>query len=97
VDIIGVVVEVTEGSKEGKLLGFMLHILERLIVESLLRLVLARFVVVLVLALAGVVLVERVLVLLGAVGDKVVRVSTSKASILWTTTSLVVQAVVVKP
>ena len=53
-------------------------------------------VLMLVLELVGVLLVREVLVLLGAVGDKVVKVSTTKASILLTTT-LAIQAVVVKP
>lgn len=61
----------------------------------------------LVLVLAGVVLVVGVLVrvilagvmlvLLGAVGDVVVGVTTPKASFLWTTTTPVIQAVVVEP
>jgi hypothetical protein len=50
----------------------------------------------LVLALAGVILVEGVLVLLGAVGDEVVGISTAIASFLRTTTTLAIQAVVVK-
>ena len=50
-----------------------------------------------VLALADVVLAREVLVLLGAVGDEVVRVSTVEASILRTTTAPAIQAVVVKP
>jgi hypothetical protein len=56
----------------------------------------------LVLTLAGVVLVggvlvRYVLVLLGIVGDEVVRISTCIASILRTTTTSMIQAVVVKP
>ena len=51
----------------------------------------------LVLALAGVMLTGEVLVLLGAVGDEVVGVSTAIASFLWTTTTSVIQAVVVEP
>ena len=46
----------------------------------------------LILALAG-----EVLVLLGVVGDEVVGVSIAMATILWTTTTSAVQAVVVKP
>jgi hypothetical protein len=46
----------------------------------------------LILALAGV-----VLVLLMAVGDEVVGVSTAVASFLWTSTTPAIQAVVVKP
>jgi hypothetical protein len=38
-----------------------------------------------------------VLVLLGAVGDEVVGVSTAIASFLWTTITLAIQAVVMKP
>ena len=53
-------------------------------------------VLVLLLALVGVVLARKVLVLLGVVGDEVVRVSTAIATILWTTTSPAVHAVVVK-
>ena len=69
--IVGVVVEVTEGGKEGTLLGLVLlevYLLERLHVESSLRLVLAGGVLALVLALAGVILVGGVLVLLGGNG-----------------------------
>ena len=91
--IVGVVVEVTEGGKEGTLLGLVLlevYLLERLLVESSLRLVLAGGVLVLVHALAGVILVEGVLVLLGAVGNEVVGVSTAIAFFLWTTTTLVI-------
>jgi hypothetical protein len=51
----------------------------------------------LVLTLAGVVLVEGVLVLLGAVGDEVVEISTAIASFLQTITTPAIQAVVVKP
>jgi hypothetical protein len=97
--IVGVVVEVTEGGEEGALLGLGLLevlLLERLLVESSLRLVL-RGVLALVLALARVVLVRGVLVLLGAVGDEVVGVSTAIASFLWTTITLAIQAVVMKP
>jgi hypothetical protein len=97
--IVGVVVEVTEGGEEGALLGLGLLevlLLERLLVESSLRLVL-RGVLALVLALARVVLVRGVLVLLGAVGDEVVGVSTAVASFLWTTITLAIQAVVMKP
>ena len=43
---------------------------------------LARGVLMLVLVLTGVILVRGVLVLLGAVGDEVVRVSTAMATIL---------------
>jgi hypothetical protein len=49
--------------------------------------VLARGVLVLVLALVGVVLIRGVLVLLGAVGNEVVRVSTTIATLLRTTTT----------
>jgi len=97
--VVGVVVEVAKGGEEGTLLGLGLLevlLLERLLVESSLRLVLGG-VLALVLALAGVVLVRGVLVLLGAVGDEVVEVSIAEASILWTTTAPAVQAVVVKP
>ena len=45
------------------------YLLECLLVESSLRLVLAGCVLALVLALVGVMLVKKVLVLLGAVGD----------------------------
>ena len=51
----------------------------------------------LVLALAGVMLAEEVLILLGAVGDEVVGVSIAIASFLWTTTVPTIQAIVVKP
>ena len=56
------------------------HLLERLLVETSLRLVLAGGVLTLVLALVGVVLAEKVLVLLGAVGDEVVGISIAIAS-----------------
>jgi drug/metabolite transporter (DMT)-like permease len=59
--------------------------------------VLARGVLAVVLALAGVILIGGVLVLLRAVGDEVVGVSTTIASFLQTTTTLVIQAVIVKP
>jgi hypothetical protein len=71
----------------------LFYFLEFLLVESLHFFVLAGVVVV----LARVILFKGRLVLLGAVGDKVVWVSTPKASILWTTTTSVVQAVVLKP
>ena len=99
VAIVRVVVEVTKGGEEGALLGLGLLavlLLKRLLVESSLRLVLAEGVLTLVLALVGVVLVGGVLVLLGAVSDKVVKVSTAIATLLQTTTTLVVHAVVVK-
>ena len=51
----------------------------------------------LVLALARVMLVGEVLVLLRAVGDEVVGVSTVVASFLQTPTTPVIQAVAVKP
>ena len=73
------------------------HLLELLLVESSLRLVLFGGVLMLVLALAGVILVEGVLVLLGAVGDEVVKVSIAIATLLRTTTMTVVHAAVVKP
>ena len=98
--IIGVIVEVAEGGKEGMLLGLGLlevHHLERLLIESSLRLVLVRGVLALVLALARVKLVRGVLVLLGVVGDEVVGVFIAIASFLRTTTALAIQAVVVKP
>jgi hypothetical protein len=96
--IVGVVVEVAEGGEEGMLLGLGLLeiLLQRLLVESSLRLVLGG-VLALVLALAGVVLIGGVLVLLGAVGDEVVRISTVVASLLRTTTTPAIQVVVVKP
>jgi hypothetical protein len=59
--------------------------------------VLARVVVALVLALARVILVEGVVVLLGAVGDEVVRISIVVASHLLITALVMIQAVVVKP
>jgi hypothetical protein len=62
------------------------HLLERLLVETLPQLVLAGVVVALVLVLAEVILVEGVVVLLGAVGDKVVRISTVVAAHLLITT-----------
>jgi hypothetical protein len=71
-------------------------LLQCLLVESSLRLVL-RGVLALVLALAGVVLVGGVLVLLGAVGNEVVGISTAVASFLRTTTTSAIQTVVVKP
>ena len=98
--VVGVIIEVTEGGKEGALLGLGLlevHLLERLLVESSLQLVLAGGVLALVLALAGVMLAGEVLVLLGVVGDEVVGVSTAIASFLWTTTMPTIQVVVVKP
>jgi hypothetical protein len=97
--IVGVVVEVTEGGEEGMLLGLGLVevlLLQCLLIESSLRLVLGG-VLALVLAFAGVILIEGVLVLLGAVGDNVVGISISVASFLWTTTMPAIQAVVVKP
>ena len=98
--VIGVVVEVTKEGKEGALLGVGLlevRLLERLLVKTSLQLVLARGVLALVLALSGVMLARKVLVLLGAVGDEVVGISTAIATILQTTTTPVVHAVVVKP
>ena len=77
--------------------------LDVLLVDLLvLGVMLAEGVLALVLALAGVVLFGRVLggvilVLLGAVGDVVVRVSTRKAPFLRATTTTLVQPVVVKP
>jgi hypothetical protein len=71
-------------------------LLQRLLVESSLRLVLGG-VLALVLVLARVILVEGVLVLLGTVGDEVVGISTAIASFLQTTTTPAIQAVVVKP
>ena len=50
----------------------------------------------LVLALAGVMLAREVPVLLGEVGNEVVRISIAIATILRTTTALVVHEVVVK-
>ena len=97
--VVGVVVEVAEGGEEGVLLGLGLlevYLLERLLVESSLRLMLAGGVLALVLALAGVILVGGVLVLLEAMGDKVVGVSIAIASFLWTTTVPTIQVVVVK-
>jgi hypothetical protein len=87
--VVGVVVEVAERGKKGALLGLDLlevHLLEYLLVEFSLRVVLARGVLMIVLALAGVVLVGGVLVLLGAVDDEVVGVSTAIASYLRTIT-----------
>ena len=89
---------VTKGGEEGTLLGLGVLdvlLLEHLLVKSSLGHVLVGGVLMLVLELVGVLLVREVLVLLGAVGDKVVKVSTTKASILLTTTSAI-QAVVVK-
>ena len=97
--IVGVVVEVAEGGEEGAFLSFGLpavRLLDRLLVETALGLVLARGVVALILALARVVLVDEGL-LLGAVRDEVVRISTSIASLLRATTASAVQTVVVKP
>jgi hypothetical protein len=97
--IVGVVVEDAEGGEEGTLLGLGLLevlLLQRLLVELFLRLVLGG-VLALVLALAGVILVGGVLVLLGTVGDEVVRISIAVASFVWTTTTPAIQAVVVKP
>jgi len=97
--IIGVVVEVTKGRKKGMLLGLGLlavHLLECLLIESLLRPMLARVIVALVLALAGVILVGEVVVLLGAVGDKVVGISTVVAPHLLITALVTIQAVVLK-
>jgi hypothetical protein len=96
--VIDVVVEVAEGSEEGTLLGLGLLevLLERLLVKSSLRLVLGG-VLALVLVLAGVILVGEVLVLLGAVDDEMVGVSTAVASFLWTPTTSPVPVVVVKP
>jgi hypothetical protein len=97
--VIGVIVEVTEGGEEGTLLGLGLLevlLLQCLLVEFSLRLVLGG-VVTLVLALAGVILVGGMLVLLGIVGDEVVKISIIVASFLRTTTMPAIQAVVVKP
>jgi hypothetical protein len=97
--IIDVVVEVAEGGEEGTLLGLVLLevlLLERLLVKSSIRLVLGG-VLALVLVLVGVILVGGVLVLLGAVDDEMVGVSTAIASFLWTPTTSPVPAVVVKP
>jgi len=98
--VVGVVVEVAKGGEEGALLGLSILevlLLERLLIESSLRLVLVRGVLALVLALARVKLVRGVLVLLGAMGDKVVVVSIAIACCLRTTITPVIQAVVVKP
>ena len=95
-----VIVKVAEGSKEGALLGLGLLevlLLERLLIESSLQLVLAGGVLVLVLVPAEVELARGVLVLLGAVGNKVVGVSTAVASFLRTPSTSMVQAVVMKP
>jgi hypothetical protein len=59
--------------------------------------VLAGDVLTLVLMLARVILIGRVLVLLGAMGDKVVGVSTAIVSFLSTTTAPAIQVVVVEP
>jgi hypothetical protein len=90
--VVGVVVEVAEGGEEGMLLGVGLLevlLLQCLLIESFLRFVLGG-VLALVLALVGVVLIEGVLVLLGAVGDDVVGISTAVASFLRTTTMPVI-------
>jgi hypothetical protein len=74
--VIGVVVEATEGGKKGMPLGLGLlevHLFERLLVETSFRLMLTGGILTLVLALARVMLVGEALVLVGAVGDKVVR------------------------
>ena len=71
-------------------------LLECLHVESSLGLILAEGVLALVLALANIVLVGGVLVLLGAVGNEVVGISTAKVSLVLTPTQ-VIQAVVVEP
>jgi hypothetical protein len=75
---------------------FKVLLLKHLLVESSLRLVLGG-VLVFVLALVGVVLIRGVLALLRAVGNEVVRVSTTIASFLRTPTMPAIQAVVVKP
>jgi hypothetical protein len=72
-------------------------LLECLLVETFLQLVLVGGVLTLFLALARVMLAREALVLLGAMGDEVVGVSTVIASFLQTLTTPVVQAVVVKP
>jgi hypothetical protein len=90
VAVVRVIVEITEGDEEGALLGLgflEVLLLERLLIESSLRLVLAGGVLALVLALAGVILVKGVLVLLGAVSDEVVRASIAIATLLQTTTT----------
>jgi len=83
--IVGVVVEVSEGGKEGALLVLGLlevHLIKRLLIESSLQLVLIRGVLTLVLVLARVMLVGEVLVLLGAVGNEVIGVTIAIATIL---------------
>ena len=79
-------------------LGFLtVHLLECLLVESLIRLMLAGVVVVLVLVLARVVLVRGVVVLLGAVDDEVIGISIVVAAHILITTPMAIQAVVVEP
>jgi hypothetical protein len=95
----GVLLKVAEAVEEGVLVSLGLLeelLLDRLLIKTSLRLVLAGGVPTLVLVLVGVILVGGVLVLLGAVGDKVVGISTAVASFLRTTTTLAIQAVVVK-
>jgi hypothetical protein len=95
----GVLLKIIKGVEEGMLmsLGLLEVLLECLLVESSFGFVLARGVLTFVLTLGSIMLAGGVLVLLGAVGDKVVGVSIAEASILRTTTAPVVQAVVVKP
>jgi hypothetical protein len=85
--IAGVIVEVAEGGEEGALLSFGLLIvlvLECVLVESSLGLVLAGGVLMFVLVLVVIMLAKGVL-LLGAVGDKVVEVTIAEAALLRTT------------
>ena len=70
-------------------------LLEHLLVESCLGLVLVRGVLSLLFALSRVVLVGGVLAFLGAVGDEVVRVFATKASLVRASTPAI-QAIVVK-
>jgi hypothetical protein len=84
--VVGVVIEVAEGGKEGTLLDLGLLevlLLERLLVESSLGLVLARGVLSLAHASTKVVVRASIrLALLGVTGDKVVGVAAVEASIL---------------
>jgi hypothetical protein len=95
----GVLLKIIKGVEEGMLmsLGLLEVLLECLLIESSFGFVLAGGVLTFVLTLGSIMLAGGVLVLLGAVGDKVVGVSIAEASILRTTTAPVVQAVVVKP
>jgi hypothetical protein len=88
--VVSVVVKVAEGGKEGALLSLGLLevlLLQRLLVESSVRLVLGGVLALSLRLLESYLLKECLLV----------GISTAVASFLWTTTTSAIQAVIVKP